>query len=154
MRNSIFKISLLVIFASLSACVGDSYHHRQGGANLPLPPVEDRTGTTANNSSLVINNILQQVDYASSEYRWEDAAVLLERGLRIEPRNPLLWQRLAQVRYAQNNFQQAIQLAAKSNTFATTNRYIKQQNKQIMADSYEALGDYEKARQVRANPRY
>jgi len=141
-----------MVITSLAACsgFGNRYPDQQGGANLPLPPVEDRTGK---NSSVVIKNILQQADQASYEYRWEDAAVILERGLRIEPRNALLWQRLAQVRYAQNNFQQAIQLAAKSNTFAARKRRLKKQNAKIMANSYEALGDYEKARQVKRNGR-
>ena len=92
-------------------------------------------------------------DQAAEEYRWEDAAVILERGLRIEPKNPVLWQRLAQVRYAQSNYQQAIQLAAKSDTYASGDRYIKQQNAKIIGDSYQALGDYEKARQY-GNRRY
>ena len=153
MTNSILKIYLLILLACLSACVNldTQFPDQQGGANLPLPPVEDRTSRPNSNGSIVINNILQQANQASSEYRWEDAAVILERGLRIEPRNPLLWQRLAQVRYGQSDYQQAIQLAAKSNTFAAGDHYIKQQNSQIMANSYQALGDYEKARQVMGN---
>ncbi|WP_456414210.1 tetratricopeptide repeat protein [Thiolapillus sp.] len=46
------------------------------------------------------------------------AAGSLERALRIEPKNPELWNRLAHVRYKQKRYSLAASLAAKSNSFA------------------------------------
>ncbi len=46
------------------------------------------------------------------------AAGSLERALRIEPKNPELWNRLAHVRYKQKQYSLAASLAAKSNSFA------------------------------------
>lgn len=148
------RFILVLLMASLAACAGldDRYpDQQQGGTNLPLPPVEDRT---SNSNATVINSLLRQADQAANEYRWEDAVVLLERGLRIEPRNAILWQRLAQVRYVQSDYHQAIQLAAKSNSFAAGDRQTKQRNQQIMINAYQSLGEYEKAKELQASDRY
>ena len=87
----------------------------------------------------------QQVETSN----WEGAANSLERALRIEPRNAVLWERLANVRYEQRDWRQAIQLAAKSNTLAGTNETLRRQNWYLMANAYDLLGDNEKAQKYR-----
>lgn len=72
---------------------------------------------------------------------WEGAANYLERALRIEPRNAVLWERLATVRYEQKDWRQAIQLAAKSNTLVGRNTALRRQNWYLMANAYGLLGD-------------
>ena len=46
------------------------------------------------------------------------AAASIERALRIEPRNPRLWQELARVRLKQGQYAQAENVAARSNSWA------------------------------------
>jgi predicted Zn-dependent protease len=46
------------------------------------------------------------------------SAALLERAIRISPKDPHLWQRLAQVRLQQGNAEQAETLAIKSNSLS------------------------------------
>jgi tetratricopeptide (TPR) repeat protein len=46
--------------------------------------------------------------------QFDGAAALLERALRIEPRNAHLWHQLARVHFDQGDFDQAIQFARKS----------------------------------------
>ncbi|MEJ2154345.1 MAG: tetratricopeptide repeat protein [Desulfobacteraceae bacterium] len=48
----------------------------------------------------------------------DEARANLERAVRIEPRNPLLWQELARVQLEQGQYRQAENMAAKSNTLA------------------------------------
>jgi tetratricopeptide (TPR) repeat protein len=81
---------------------------------------------------------------------WDSAASSLERALRIEPRNGRLWSRLAQVRYDQNAWKKAIQLAAKSNTLSGGNSNLLRQNWVLMANSYDALGEPSSADRYRA----
>jgi len=69
--------------------------------------------------------------------------------LRIEPNNPLLWSQLADVRFSQKNFQQAVQLAAKSNTLAGSDRNLRRQNWILMANAHAANGDQEAAQSYR-----
>jgi len=61
------------------------------------------------------------------------AAVTLERALRIERRNPHLWNRLAQVRLDQGDYAQAGSLAAKSNALAGDAPDLRRDNARIMA---------------------
>lgn len=62
------------------------------------------------------------------------AAGSLERALRIEPRNPVLWNQLAHVRVEQKQYQLASGLAARSNAFtATEDLALRQDNQAIIA---------------------
>ena len=62
------------------------------------------------------------------------AAGSLERALRIEPRNPVLWNQLAHVRLEQKQYHLASGLAAKSNALAVSEDFaLRQDNKAIIA---------------------
>lgn len=71
----------------------------------------------------------------------EGAARILERSLRIEPRNPLLWSRLAGVRLRQGQLRQAEQLALKSNLFAANDLPLQVHNWRLIAAVRNKRGD-------------
>ncbi len=60
------------------------------------------------------------------------AAGSLERALRIEPKNPVLWNRLAHVRYKQKQYSLAASLAAKSNSFAAQDQALRADNNALI----------------------
>ncbi len=60
------------------------------------------------------------------------AAGSLERALRIEPKNPVLWNRLAHVRYKQKRYSLAASLAAKSNSFAVQDQALRADNNALI----------------------
>ncbi len=65
---------------------------------------------------------------------WVAAAGSLERALRIEPRNPVLWNQLAHVRMEQQQYHLASGLAAKSNAFtAGADASLRKDNQAIIA---------------------
>lgn len=66
------------------------------------------------------------------------AAATLERALRIERRNPHLWNRLAWVRLDQGDYSQASNLAAKSDALAGDAPGLRQDNARIMAAARKA----------------
>ncbi len=70
-----------------------------------------------------------------------DAAASLERALRIEPRNPRLWQELARVRLSEGDFAQAESLAARANTWSGTDNRLRAENWRIIAESRSRRGD-------------
>lgn len=76
------------------------------------------------------------------------AAASLERALRIEPRNPRLWQELARVRLKQGQFAQAESVAARSNSWASDDKALRAENWRLIAQSREARGNAEGARQA------
>ena len=69
------------------------------------------------------------------------AAATLERALRIEPRNGLLWSKLATVRYQQEQLDQAEQLARKSNQFAVEDPPLQAHNWRLIAEIRQRHGD-------------
>ena len=73
------------------------------------------------------------------------AAASLERSLRIAPREPYLWNRLARVRMEQGQAHQAGNLAARANDLSNQNAAVKQDNWRIIAHSKRYAGDEDAA---------
>ena len=61
-----------------------------------------------------------------------NAAASIERALRIEPRNPRLWNELARIRLQQRDWAQAESTAARSNSFAGSDSGLRASNAQII----------------------
>jgi Tfp pilus assembly protein PilF len=73
--------------------------------------------------------------------RYPNAVAGLERALRLEPKNPRLWQELARVRLREGDFTQAESLAARSNSWAGDNSDLRAQNWRVIAEARAARGD-------------
>lgn len=71
--------------------------------------------------------------------RFDNAAQLLERAIRIEPHNGALWHELAVVRFEQGAYEQAMQLANRSNAAASTGRSLREENDALIEKSRKAL---------------
>lgn len=71
----------------------------------------------------------------------ESAAASLERAIRIDPRNPVLWYHLATVRLSQGDAHAAEQLATKSNSLAPGNSVQQSRNWQLIARARRARQD-------------
>ncbi|HEX7250141.1 MAG TPA: tetratricopeptide repeat protein [Burkholderiales bacterium] len=74
------------------------------------------------------------------------AAATLERALRIEPKNPRLWQELARVRLKQGEYTQAENVAARSNAWAGSDNSLRAENWRLIAQARDARGDSQGAR--------
>ena len=92
-------------------------------------------------SSPAVVALLGQAENQANNGDLGAAAASLERAIRIEPRNPLLWYHLATVRLAQQEAAQAEQLAVKSNSLAAGNRVQQSRNWRLIARARRALGD-------------
>lgn len=77
------------------------------------------------------------------------AEMMLERALRLEPRNARLWHEMAQVKYGQQEYGQVVQFCIKSNSLAGKDYGLIQQNWRLMEKAYMKSGQPEKARQAR-----
>jgi len=73
--------------------------------------------------------------------KFNAATATLERALRIEPRNPRLWQELARARLAEGQYQQAEALAQRSNSWAGDDKAMRAENWRIIGQSREKSGD-------------
>ena len=98
----------------------------------PEPPVSDNAAVLA---------LVTQARTDSSEAKYTAAAAGIERALRIEPRNPRLWQELAQVRLAQGDPEQAEGLARRANTLAGGDRHLQAASWRLISAARAARGD-------------
>jgi len=122
------------------------------GRVLPLPnrpKIEVQSLPGQQSQSPVVRRLMASAQRSRDAGDWEVAANSLERALRIEPRNALLWGQLADVRFRQANWQQAVQLAAKSNALAGSNQTLIRQNWYLMANAYDAMGKPSRAQTYR-----
>ena len=131
-------------------------------AESPYPPAETYptapqrdavTSAPATGSSAVV----ALLDRADQQHRGGDldaAAASLERALRIEPRNALLWHRLARVRLEQGQPDQTVQLAAKSNSLAGGDTRLQASNWRLIASARKAQGDTAGARNAEQKARH
>ena len=122
------------------------------GEVLPLPQdssLETQTLGSSGSMSAVASRLLASAISNKAVGDFDSAAGDLERALRIEPKNPLLWSQLADVRYSQRNFTQAVQLAAKSNTLAGSDNDLRRRNWILMANAHSANGNQQAAQEYR-----
>lgn len=100
----------------------------------------------------VVVGLLQTAEQDIAGGRLDQAANSLERALRIESQNALLWHRLAGVRLQQGRAQDAISLASRSTTLTTDERLITA-NWELIAEAHEFRGDAAKAGDARRKAR-
>jgi tetratricopeptide (TPR) repeat protein len=122
-------------------------------APQPAPQPEPRVSEPAPPSSAAVVALLDTAEQRARAGNLDNAAAVLERALRLEPQNPLLWHRLAAVRLQQGQFAQAANLAAKSNALAGNNRQLQASNWDTIAQAKEQLGDAVAARAARDKAR-
>ncbi|MGE4544529.1 MAG: tetratricopeptide repeat protein [Pedobacter sp.] len=96
------------------------------------------------NSAVV--SLLNKARTQSTAGQLHEASASLERAVRIEPRNPYLWQELARVRLEQGLYRQAENLAAKSNSLITTDTSLRRENWRIIGQARTKQGDLQGAR--------
>ncbi|MGQ0653760.1 MAG: tetratricopeptide repeat protein [Betaproteobacteria bacterium] len=84
-------------------------------------------------------SILQNARAEAASGRLANAAAAIERALRIEPRNPRLWNELARIRLQQHDWAQAEQTAARSNALAGSDQALRASNADIIAQARRAV---------------
>jgi len=97
--------------------------------------------------------LLTRAQALANAGRSAEAAATLERAIRIEPRNPWLWHRLAVVRFQEGQHPLAIELAKRSNVLARGNRRLLAGNWLLVAKARAGLRDAEGAARARARAR-
>jgi tetratricopeptide (TPR) repeat protein len=103
-------------------------------------------------SSEAVKSLLGEAKSYHKARQFEQAAALLERALRIVPREPIIWHNLAGVRLAQADWKRAANLAQKSNALAGTHKKYKMlriRNWMIITLACEGMEDFNCAREAR-----
>jgi predicted Zn-dependent protease len=111
----------------------------------PTPPVV-REPTLGPASRALVSQA--QTQMATKNYAV--AASSLERALRIEPDNPLLWIELGKVRLAEGNYVQAENMARKAVSMSVNAPRAQSSAWRLIADSYRARGKNIEAQEAQA----
>ena len=133
----------LLAFVLLAGCA--TPEQRPEPAPEAPPPVAAAPAPQPRETTAVAG-LMESARTDSAAGNLASAAASLERALRIEPRNPRLWQELARVRLKQGQHAQAESIAARSNSWAGDDRGLRAENWRIIAESRRARGDSEGAK--------
>jgi len=106
---------------------------------VPVQP-QPRTHSVTSHPPAVVA-LLGQAEAQANGGDLASAAVSLERALRIDPRNPVIWYHLATVRLEQGEPAQAEQLAVKSTSLAGGNRIQQARNWRLIVQARQAQGN-------------
>ena len=114
-----------------------------------IPPVTTPTPApppSVSREHVAVAGLIESARADAAVGKLSTAAAAIERALRIEPRNPRLWQELARVRLQQRQFAQVESTAARSNSLAGGDNALRAENWRLIAQAREARGDSEGAR--------
>ncbi len=115
-------------------------------SSRPASPPAASQPSARPSENVAVAGLMKSARADVSAGRLPNAAASLERALRIEPRNPRLWQELARVRLQQRDFVQAENTAARSNSYAGNDNTLRVENWRLIAEAREARGDAKGAR--------
>jgi len=101
--------------------------------STPPPTREYQLGTAS-------RSLVNQAHAQMQSGNFAVAAGSIERALRIEPNNPLLWIELGRVRHAEGNYAQAENLGRKALSLATGDPRAQSSAWYLIADSLRARG--------------
>ncbi len=122
---------LLLLGLLLTGCVTAPVQPQPEG--LPVGEGDESQVRPTRETSRPVLALLDKARGAAKQGDLDVAESQLERALRIEPRNAVLWHYMAKLRLHQGRLDQAAGLAAKSNSLDRTRNY------QLQADNWRII---------------
>ena len=95
-----------------------------------------------------VNGFVRIARQKADQGKLNQAAALLERALRIQPRDALLWNQLADIRLRQKRYPQAESLARKSISLAGQQTELKVRNWRMIATARQQSGNSKGAKKA------
>ena len=114
------------------------------GASRAEPGLPEGDAGREGNAAVVV--LLESARAAEKARQYGRAAAALERALKVEPRNPWLWHRLAAIRYRQGRHPEAEALSRRSMSLAPGDVKLESRNWRVIAAARHGQGDEEGAR--------
>jgi len=147
MKSRIFILSMVLL---LAGCAGTGpSRDADDGAAADRGPLDTEKSVRHEVDNRAVAMLWDQAEEARRQNRTGDAIEALERALRVAPEDPVLWSRLAEMRFRQQDFAVAENLAAKSNALAGDRRLLRYRNWILIAEARRQRGDEEGAREAR-----
>ncbi len=116
---------------------------------LPAPPAAP---VRDNHLSPATRSLVMQARSLLAKGEFDAASATLDRALRIEPNNPLLWVERGKLRLAENDAHQAEGCGRKALALASGDRAAQRQAGRLLADALRAQQRNPEARAVESQP--
>jgi tetratricopeptide (TPR) repeat protein len=87
------------------------------------------------------HSLFHEAEQSMQKEEYKRAEMLLERALRVEPRNGWYWHAMGRVYYMQGSYEQAIQFCLKSDSMAGGDSDLKRNNRLLMKKASGKTGD-------------
>jgi tetratricopeptide (TPR) repeat protein len=146
--RSFFLLMTVVLAVLLSACASTapgsgSRQEREVDSRVREPAKEDSEGVQVFPlQNPAVKELLADASSAESTGDYGHAATLLERALRIQPRDPEILQNLAEVQMQMEDYEQALNFATRSYDMGPRVGEICSRNWRTISVSREHLGDH------------
>jgi tetratricopeptide (TPR) repeat protein len=114
----------------------------------PPPPPRERPRAPAAKLSPASQALVNQAQAQRKKGDLPGATVSLDRALRIEPNNPLLWIEMGRLRMDQRNYPQAENMGRKALSMSVGDDRTQAMAWQLIADSYRARGKNAQAQEA------
>jgi len=169
MKSSQQRLVLLIVSALLGACAVPSPYQKPGPQPeqpSETPPAETRPGESPSTveqpqplPAPVVREpalgaasraLVGQAQTQVATKNYAVAASSIERAMRIEPDNPLLWIELGKVRLAEGNYQQAENMGRKAVSMSVNAPRAQSSAWRLIADSLRARGKNIEAQEAQA----
>jgi tetratricopeptide (TPR) repeat protein len=119
----------------------------------PTPLPRERAKVPAATLSPASKALVAQAQSQRRKGDFPGATASLERALRIEPNNPLLWIEMGRLRMDQRNYAQADGMGRKALSMSVGDDRTQSQAWQLIADSYRARGQNVQAQEAQDKAR-
>ena len=137
-----YRTLLVIGLLLLAGCaVPPQQPQEQTGFDLEPTPTDQPQIRPSPQTSKAALALLAKARQAANEGQLSVAEAQLERALRIEPQNAVLWHYMAKLRLHQGQLGQAAGLAAKSNSLDQDDRQLQADNWRIIAHARYQKGD-------------
>ncbi len=93
--------------------------------------------------------LLQQSQRAVGEGNLDEAIAYVERAIRMNPKDPELWLRLAELQLSADHPSSAVQVAQKAIALSGSGTEVQRKAWLVVADARERQGDAEEAARIR-----
>jgi predicted Zn-dependent protease len=162
-NKPVVGVSNIITVAFLSVCTACSTPVKK---NPELAPVEDRStalsadnignndirypsgragsynaGESMQGASPALVALLHRAQTEADTGRRNAAVATLERAIRLEPKNAVLWHRMAMLKLEQGEWHQASTMASRSNSLTNGNHALQVLNLKIIILAREQTGD-------------
>jgi tetratricopeptide (TPR) repeat protein len=114
----------------------------------PRPPQAPRENHLSPATRSLVNQAQEQLAHGDPD----GASLTLDRALRIEPNNPLVWAALGKIRLAENDTHQAEVCARKALALASGDRAAEAEAGRVLADALRAQGRNQDAHEIETRP--